>query len=109
MGARDEPGTQEWLREELLEPVDDLSRSSLLREFGVVLARVGGITSWLVASVFVGAWGAGTGATVVKIEAEVRPVWGVPGPRGRQWTGVSTVVRAITGAAARVWEACKGV
>ena len=68
---RDGQGIQGWLREELLEPADDLRLSSLLREFGVVLARVGGTTSWLVASVFVGTWGAGTGATVVEIVAEV--------------------------------------
>ena len=29
---RDELGIQEWLQEELLEPVGDLRRSSLLRE-----------------------------------------------------------------------------
>ena len=42
---------------------------------------MGGITSWLVASVLVGAGGAGTGTTVVEIVAEVRPGRGVPGPR----------------------------
>ena len=40
-------------------------------EFGVVLAGVGGTSSWLVASVIVGAGGAGTGTTGVEIIAEV--------------------------------------
>ena len=32
VGVRDELGIQEWLWEELLEPVDDVRRSSLLWE-----------------------------------------------------------------------------
>ena len=66
----DEQGIQEWLREELLEPVDDLGQSSLLQESLVVQAGVSG-TFWLVASVLVGAWGVGTGTTVVEIVAQV--------------------------------------
>ena len=78
-------------------------------ESRVVQAGVGGATSWLVTSVLVGAWGVGTGTIVVEIVAEVRPGLGVPGPRGRQGPEVSMVVRATTGLAARIWEACKGV
>ena len=37
----------------------------------MVQVGVGGTTSWLVASVLVGAWGAGTGMTVVENIAEV--------------------------------------
>ena len=48
----------------------------------MVQAGVGGATSWLVASVLVGAWGASTGMIVVGIVAEVQPSRGVPGPRG---------------------------
>ena len=55
----------------------------------MVLAGVGGATSWLVASVLVGAWGAGTGITVIENVSEVPPGRGVPGPRGRQGAGVS--------------------
>ena len=40
---------------------------SLAGKFGLVLARVGCIASWLVTFVLVGAWGAGTGSAVVEI------------------------------------------
>ena len=63
-----------------------------------------GATSRLVASVVVGVWGAG-----IEIVAQVRPGREVPGPRVRQGAGVSMVVRATTGSAARIWEVVKGV
>ena len=55
---------------------------SAVGEFRVVRAGVGDATSWQIASVLVGAWGASTGMIVVGIVAEVQPSRGVPGPRG---------------------------